>query len=111
MIVELGPCGSGTVGWSARHPQLVEACGSEGRLPLARPSASTRTLPSLYVRCVDPGGVPPRVRSPRDTPEATDEAAMEAAYDFVLAAVDRLDAMLASSSASASGSSVTSSHV
>ena len=111
VIVELGPCGSGTLGWSARHPQLVEACGPSGRLPLARPTASTRMLPSLYVRCVGPRGVPPRVRSPQDTPEATDEAAMEAAYDFVLAAVDRLDAMLASSSASASGSSVTSSQV
>lgn len=102
VIVELGPCGSGTVGWSARHPQLAEACGAEGRLPLTRPTASSRALPSLYVRCVGPGGVPARVRTVHDVPSATDEAAMEAAYDFVLNAIDRLDATLARSSTTAS---------
>ncbi len=64
---------------------------------VARPTASSRGIPSLYVRCVGPGGIPPRVRSSHDTSSAIDEAALEAAYDFVLAAVDKLDASLTSS--------------
>jgi hypothetical protein len=97
VIVELGPCGSGAVAWSTRHPQIAEACGPDGRRPLRRPTATGRRLPSLYVRTVGSGGVPPRVRTPHDTPGATDEAAMERVYDFLLDGVDRLDAELGAS--------------
>jgi hypothetical protein len=103
VLVELGPCGSGTVGWSSKHPQIVAACPPEGRLPLRRPTARRRRLGWLYVRTVGPGGVPPRVRSEHDVPSATDEAAMEAAYDFVLDGIDRLDQALITSSATAAG--------
>lgn len=103
VIVELGPCGSGVVAWSSGHPQLIAACGSEGRRSVHRPTATGRRLPSLYVRMVGPGGVPPRVRSPHDLPSAVDDAAMDAAYDFVLDSIDRLDAALTKSSATAAG--------
>lgn len=103
VVVELGPCGSGEPAWSTRHPQIAEACGPQGRRGLHRPTATGRRVPSLYVRTVGPGGVPQRVRSPHDAPSAVDEAAMERAYDHVLDAVDRLDAALTRSSATAAG--------
>lgn len=105
VIVEIGPCGSGSPAWSARHPLLVEACAGTRQLRAARPTAAGRPLPSLYVRGVGPGGVPPRVRTPHDTAAAVDEGALEATYDFVLDAVDRLDTALVRSSATSSGSS------
>lgn len=94
VIVELGPCGSGTVAWTSRHPQLIAAAGSEGRAGTRRPTTLDRRLPSLYVRTVGPGGVPARVRSVHDTPEAVSDTTLDAVYDFVLDTVDRLDAAL-----------------
>jgi hypothetical protein len=91
VIVELGPCGSGEVAWTARHPRLVAAAAGR-RLPAHRTRAAPYRLPSLYVRTVGAGGVPPRVRTEHDTATAVDEAALEAVYDFVLDAVERLDA-------------------
>jgi hypothetical protein len=103
VIVDVGPCGSGSVAWSARHPQIAEACGTDGRRPAHRPTAAVRRLPSLYVRTVGPGGVPARVRTEHDLTSAVDEAAMEAVYGFVLDSLDRLDSALVKSSATASG--------
>jgi hypothetical protein len=94
-MIELGPCGSGEVAWWTHNPQLREACAGTG-LPARRPTATSRTLPSLYVRTVGAGGVPQRVRTEHDTAAAVDEAALDAVYDFVLDAVDRLDAALRS---------------
>lgn len=111
VLVELGPCGSGSVAWSARHPQLVAACGPEDRSPARRPTTMTRRLGSLYVRTVGDGGVPERVRSAEDVAAAVDDAALEAVYDFVIDSVDRLDQALSTSSATSSGVSATSSQV
>jgi hypothetical protein len=95
VIVELGPCGSGAVAWSTANPQLAQACGDAGRrLPARRPTTLSRALPSLYVRTVGAGGVPQRVRTEHDTAAAVDDATLDAVYDFVLDAVDRLDAAL-----------------
>jgi hypothetical protein len=96
VIVELGPCGSGDVAWTTHHPQLAEACQGGVRLPARRPTTLSRRLPSLYVRTVGPGGVPARVRTEHDTADAVDDTALEAVYDFVLEAVDRLDTTLRS---------------
>ncbi len=98
VIVELGAAGSGEVGWSTRHPQLVQAAGDRGRR-LPRPP---RGLPTLTVRAVSPGGVPPRVFSSHDTAAAVDEATLDAVYDFVLETVDSLDAALSKSATTAS---------
>lgn len=99
VIVELGPCGSGEVGWSARHPQLVSAAGERGRrLPRA-----SRGLPTLSVRTVSSGGVPPRLFSRHDTAGAVDEPTLESVYDFVIETVDALDASLTRSATTASG--------
>ena len=103
VVAELGPCGSGEVAWSSRHPQLAEAFGPERRRPLHRPTATARRLPSIYVRTVGPGGVPPRVRTPHDVATATSEPAMEAVYDAVLDGIDRLDAALSRSAATPAG--------
>ncbi|MEJ7893421.1 MAG: hypothetical protein WKF94_12365 [Solirubrobacteraceae bacterium] len=111
VLVELGPCGSGTVAWSARHPQLVTACGPGGRRSVHRPTTMARSLGSLYVRTVGAAGVPERVRTEHDTPAAVEDAAMEAVYDFVIDSVDRLDQALTTSSATSAGVSATSSHV
>jgi hypothetical protein len=94
VVVELGPCGSGAVAWTSRHPQLVAAAPG-GQTPAHRPTAATRSLPSLYVRTVGAGGVPPRVRTEHDTAAAVDDAALDAVYDFVLEVVDALDESLA----------------
>ncbi len=102
VMLEVGPCGSGEVAFTAWHPQLVAACGDTRREGLNRPSATGAArqlrLPALHVRAVGRGGIPPRVRTEHDAPGAVDEAAMNAAYDFCLATVDRLDAALAAQS-------------
>ncbi len=103
VLVELGPCGSGSVAWSTRHPQIATAGGPEGRRTVRRPTARTRGLGWLYLRTVGTGGVPARVRTEHDVAAAVDDAAMEAAYDFVLATVDRLDAALVKSAPAAAG--------
>ncbi len=98
VIVELGPCGSGEVGWAARHPQLVAAAGDRGRrLPRA-----PRGLPTLAVRTVSPRGVSARLYSAHDTAAAVGETTLDAVYDFVLETVDALDASLARSATTAS---------
>lgn len=111
VLLELGPCGSGTVAWSARHPQLVAACAPEGHRSLRRPTTMTRRLGSLYVRAVGPGGVPERVRTEHDTPAAVDDATLEAVYDFIVDTVDRLDQALTTPSATSEGVNRTSSQV
>jgi hypothetical protein len=95
VVIELGPCGSGAVAWSTANAQLAQACGDAGeRLPARRPTAASRTLPSLYVRTVGAGGVPQRVRTEHDTAAAVDDATLDVVYDFVLDTVERLDATL-----------------
>lgn len=105
VVVELGPCASGTVAWATHNDQLAAACTSGTRLPVRRPTSLSRRLPSLYVRTVGPGGVPPRVRTEHDTPDTVSDATLEAVYDFVLDAVDRLDASLTRSAPTPAGSS------
>lgn len=99
VVLELGPCGSGEVAFSAWHPQLVAACGDARRERLNRPSATgaarRRGIPALLVRAVGRGGVPPRVRSEHDAPGAVEDDALDAAYGFCVDTVDRLDASLA----------------
>ena len=97
VVIELGPCGTGEVAWSTHHAQIAEACTGGTRLPARRPTTLSRRLPSLYVRTVASGGVPPRVRTEHDTADAVSDTTLEAVYDFVLDTVDRLDAALARS--------------
>jgi hypothetical protein len=63
--------------------------------PTAAGAARARGLPAVEVRAIDPAGVPPRVRSPRDLPVNAGEGAMQRTYDFCLDLVDALDADLA----------------
>jgi hypothetical protein len=105
VILECGPVGDGTPAWTTRHPQLVAACIAAAddavRHRVNRPTAAAagrwRRVPGVEVHCIDGRGIPPRARTPADTPDGIDEAAMTRAYEFCLAMVDALDEDLASS--------------
>ncbi|HVL94271.1 MAG TPA: hypothetical protein VM266_00275 [Solirubrobacteraceae bacterium] len=103
LVLEIGPCGSGTPAWHTHHRQLAAAAASvtepaARRRRLNRPSAAGaargRGLPAIAVRAVDERGTVPRARTAADVPEAVEAAALEDTLDFCLAVVDALDAEL-----------------
>ena len=106
VLLELGPCGTGTPAYATAHPQLRGACeraeealGGGARAPLRRSTAAAaargRRLPAAWIGALDATGIAPRSRQPSDTIEHLDPASAEAVLDFALACVDALDAELA----------------
>jgi hypothetical protein len=117
VVLHIAPCGGGTPAWWTRegrllalpyHPGLVELCGLVARDPphLGAQPHETRGVsparvarasrwPSIAVGCIDADRVAPRAGEETDVAEAVDRAAMDAALEFCLALVRRLDAQLA----------------
>jgi hypothetical protein len=108
-VLEIGPAAAGSPSWTRRlgvlvgvsvHPQLRIA-GEASELPphvARRPSAAVaavrRGIPALTVGNLDEHGIVPRHRTPQDTPDAVDPAALKAALQACVAIVDALDAEL-----------------
>ena len=105
VVLEFGPCGAGSpVCWS-RHRQIA-AAGEAAEVPrhaVRRPGAAqlarSMRIPAVRVQCVDERGHVPRSRTPADTADAVDEAAIAAAVDAAEAIVRELDAELAATAA------------
>jgi hypothetical protein len=109
VVLEVGPAAAGIPSWTRRlgvllalpaHPQLRIACEAAelpphvSRRPSAAVAAVRRGIPSLTVRNLDEHGIVPRHRTPHDTPDAVDPAALKAALQACVAIVDALDAEL-----------------
>jgi hypothetical protein len=101
VLVELGPCTEGAVGWSARHDQLKAAATRAAEAlelpPARRPRGvkGARRLPSVRIACLDARGRVPRSHQPDDLPEHVLPDASGAAVDLALGISDALDAELA----------------
>ncbi len=93
VLVELGPCGAGTVHWWTTQDQLTAAAsGSAARSRRRRGAGAIRRIPTLWVGALE-HGIAPRARGTDDT--GADPAVVHAAARAAHAAVVRLDAQLA----------------
>ncbi len=99
VLVELGPCGAGTVHWRSTQDQLVAAAsGVAPRIRGRRGGGAVRGIPTLWIGGLS-GGIAPNARQGDDT--AVDFDAIDAAVVAAVDAVVALDATLAASDAQA----------
>ena len=116
-VLHIGPCGHGVPCWwradgllipMRYHPRLVglaEQVAREETHLSARPvrgrsvgnayPARAGGLPAITIGCLDADGIVPASRQHADSADAVDPAALDAALEFCLGLVDRLDADLA----------------
>lgn len=96
VVLELGPCGSGTPAWSSRHSQVraaAENAAAALSLPAGRRPRNPKTrLPAVRIAALDERGLTPRAHQADDT--EVDEAAMDASLDLALGVVDALDSAI-----------------
>lgn len=93
VVIEIGPCTTGTPAWRTRHPQL-HAAVTRSAAALALPDRSRATggrRPWLWIACLGERGIVARSHQPDDTPEHADRAAADRAIDLALGTVDALD--------------------
>jgi hypothetical protein len=116
VVLHLAPSGAGSPVWWTRdgrllalryHSDLVALCqaaAADERHLRARPhesrgasgahAARLARWPAIAIGCVDDDGLAPHAGEPSDLPTAIDRSAMDAALEFCLALVARLDAYL-----------------